>query len=345
MQKHFNSLKINWEYLEAITKGFFNRDFQTSVISLEKKDYLHMTPIRYGPENKNRVIYIIHSCSSTYGFFAAYRATLLALLYADVCNMVPVIEYGTDFPYSDPMYSQKYNKDPFEYYFKQPCSVSRKSAYNSAQVVHSHPMHIYFMELMLNGTYGTYDAKEKFYYEAAKMQKKYIHLNDKTQKNLKNGINSIIGGDRVLGVHARGSDFKRKYNIHPVYITTEEYFKTISEELAKEKWDKIFLATDDLKRLESFKKEFGDKLLFYPDVKRTSGQISVAFGKSQRNYHQYRLGLEVLRDVYTLSSCRGFIAGISQVSICTRIINSCGTPFEFLHVIDKGYYHNGNNFC
>lgn len=344
MQNFVNSLKRESSYIEAIVKGFFNPDFQDSVVCLDKNDYLHMTPFHYGTENKDKVIYIIHCFSDKYGFFATHRATLLALLFADKCDMVPVVEYGTNFLYSDSKYSHDFDKDPFEYYFKQPSSVSLKSAYKSAKVIHSHPMHVYFMELMLNGKCGTYDTKKNFYIETTKMHKKYIHLNNKTQTYINDSINSIIGGTRVLGVHARGSDFKRKYNIHPIYVTSDEYLKAIKKELMNNSWNKIFLATDDFKMLKVFEKEFGNKLLYYSDVKRTNGQTSVAFTKSKRKYHQYRLGLEVLRDVYTLSSCRGFIAGISQVSICTRIINAIDFPFEFLQIIDKGRYYNSNNF-
>lgn len=337
-------LKKDFDYIEAILKGFFSPDFKESVICQNKDDYLHMTPLHYGFENKDKTIYIIHCFSDKYGFFATHRATLLALLFADMCNMVPVIEYGSKFLYFDTNYTQNFNKDPFEYYFKQPSSVSLKSAYNSAKVIHSHLIHIYFMELILNGKYGTYDTTEKFYAEASRMQNKYIHLNEKTHAYITKNIRTVIGESRVLGIHARGSDFKRKYNIHPIYITTDEYINAIKRALSNNYWDKIFLATDDCKILNAFKDEFGSKLFYYSDVKRTTGQVSVAFTKSKRNYHQYRLGLEVLRDVYTLSSCKGLIAGISQVSICTRVINTNNVPFEFLHIIDKGRYHNGNNF-
>lgn len=93
------------------------------------------------------------------------------------------------------------------------------------------------------------------------------------------------------------------------------------------------------------KKAFGSKLLFYSDVKRTSEQQSVAFSDSRRKNHHFRLGLEVLRDAYTLAMCDGLIAGVSQVSICSEIVKkSKGEKYTYKKICDKGVYHNGNLF-
>ena len=47
----------------------------------------------------------------------------------------------------------------------------------------------------------------------------------------------------------------------------------------------------------------------------------VAFEKSGRKKHKYRLGLEVLRDMHTLAMCDGLVVGISQVAVCDKGIN------------------------
>ena len=58
---------------------------------------------------------------------------------------------------------------------------------------------------------------------------------------------------------------------------------------------------------------------------------------SERENHHYKLGLEVLRDMYTLSCCNGIIAGLSNVSIFARIVKlSRGCDFEFMNYLNKG---------
>ena len=68
-------------------------------------------------------------------------------------------------------------------------------------------------------------------------------------------------------------------------------------------------------------------------------------GKDGRKCHKYRLGLEVIRDMYTLAMCGGLVAGISQVAVCAQINKlAMGKEFEDLIVIDKGINRNAKNF-
>ena len=56
-----------------------------------------------------------------------------------------------------------------------------------------------------------------------------------------------------------------------------------------------------------------------------------------RPLHYYKLGLEVLRDVYTLASCDGLICGLSHVSCAARYIKSAkGEMFEDIKILDSG---------
>ena len=58
-------------------------------------------------------------------------------------------------------------------------------------------------------------------------------------------IDSTIRGKRAIGVHVRGTDFKRNYKGHPVKIGTEEYLEAAKKMFAAGKYDMVFLATDD----------------------------------------------------------------------------------------------------
>jgi hypothetical protein len=78
---------------------------------------------------------------------------------------------------------------------------------------------------------------------------------------------------------------------------------------------------------------------------RSSKNQSVAFEKNERKHNKYKLGLEVIRDMYTLASCDGFIGGISQVAICAQINKVANKEsYEDLIVIDKGIYNNSRIF-
>lgn len=154
-----------------------------------------------------------------------------------------------------------------------------------------------------------------------------------------------LKGKKILGVHARGTDFKRNYNGHPIAVTAQEYLAEAKNLVETGEYDRIFLATDDTNAVRLFRNEFGSKILYYDDVTRGEGNETVMKSDSTRDDHHYKLGLEVLRDMYTLASCDGLVAGLSQVSFAARIQKfSWNQQYVDLKILDKGInYHRANN--
>ena len=284
-------------------------------------------------------VYDINIDTPYCGFFAVYRYMLEYLYFADRAGLIPQIRF-TNFAYFDCDLQEKC-KNPFEYYFLQPADIEIESL----KVVESKLEHSHMVSFILAGEIGSYSISELYIEELAKMQQKYVRLNKKSEEFIYSGINRLLQNQKVLGVHARGTDYRVGYNNHPICVETKEYFEMIEKILNQEKYDYIFLATDDSNILGAFVKRYGDKVIYYNDVERAGGQVSVAFQKSNRNYHKYKLGLEVLRDAYTLAHCDSLIAGISQVNICARIIKrSMGQTYNSLNIIDKGIHRNNNQF-
>ncbi len=302
-----------------------------------------LKPKHRGFLNRDKTIYFMNIGNSDCGFFAVYRLTLELLYMADVCGMVPVVQYNKSFLYAE---GRKMNgsNNPFEYYFRQP-AISITEARNSFRVVSALRLHSDMVELVLNGRYGEYGASGLYLRQMAKMQKKYISLKPEVKGYIDGSIRESIGDGNILGVHIRGTDFKKNYHIHPKCIPVSKYIDEIRKEVNTGKWDKVFLATDDRHILMECEKEFGNKIIFYKDVYRGEKECSVAFSEDARPFHKYMLGLEVLRDAYTLAYCNGLIAGISQVSICARIIKlSNNANYKFLKILDEGYNSNGRSF-
>lgn len=82
---------------------------------------------------------------------------------------------------------------------------------------------------------------------------------------------------------------------------------------------------------------FGDKLRYYQDVVRSSGDETVMKSEVSRMNHHYLLGREVLRDAWTLEKCSALVAGMSQVSFGARILKEAsGNRYEDLVLLDKG---------
>lgn len=304
-----------------------------------EKDSLTMSCKTYGEKNKDKNIYYIQYGHKGVGFFAIYRELLHYLYYADRFNMMPVVEFTRDFLYAE---KEKINgsNNPFEYFFLQPGTVSLVEKDQSFNVFFGQYAHLLLAENLKQG--GGYSLSENYLIEMGRITRSYIHLNPAVEEEIEKHINCIFKGEKVLGVHYRGSDFKIGYYGHPGFVKAEEHLRYTKEAFKKYNFDKVFLATDDVATIEVFLKEFGSKLVFFRDVVRTTGDKSVAFSVNTRANHHYCLGYEVLRDMISLSRCEGLVAGMSQVSICAAITKkSYQNEYIVQHFIDSGINKKG----
>lgn len=320
-----------------IKKGLFEK---------QQEDVLEFKIRKFGPENQENVIYFIHEKDEQiFGFFAMYRYWLEYLYIAHVLGYVPVIYTDRDFSYYEKD-GVKGTHNVFEYYFYQPGSITLKQVKHSCRVVLSQRVHRNMVEVVYTGAMNHYQYTDGYLKAMAEIVKKYIKFNNVTWNYINRGLKSLgINNKRILGIHARGADYKKGYDNHPIFIDEKEYYNSIDDLCYDNKYDMIFLATDDSIILKNFIDKYGNKLIYYRDVYRTDKTRSVIFTKEEREQHKYLLGLEVLRDMYTLSLCKGLVAGISQVSICSRINKIArGGDYEDLCIIDKGIHKNGRRF-
>lgn len=296
----------------------------------------------YGDKMQDSVIYHIKTEYSGSGFFADHNRLLGFLYFADRLGMKPVVEYHPDYCYAE-KHPVNGTTNPFEYYFKQPTEISLEELYKCNAVVRSRKENINDAILLNEDTNG-YSRNDKYIEEMGRITRKYLKLRDQVGEYISDSMNKIFSSeDRVLGIHFRGTDFKRNYNGHPVNLTIEDYIVRINELIKN--YDKIFLATDDLSAVAKMKEFYGEKVVYYSDVVRSDDQETVMNSVSNRENHHYMLGLEVLRDMLTLSRCDGLVAGLSQVSIAARIQKaSYEKEYEDLIIIDKGInYHQKFN--
>lgn len=308
-------------------------------------DIFRLKHKRGGSLNFDKTIYYINEENGDLGFFAMYRYWLEYLYFADVCGYIPVIDVGKDFAYYDNSLIMN-TKNVFEYYFIQPTSINVTEAKHSSKVIFSDIIHRQMVELIFTGKRSHYDCSLRYLQFMGYIARKYLKYNVATQNYIDRGIAELgFKEQKVVGVHIRGTDFRKKYNNHPLFVTEEECFNAIEHLFDNKEYSKIFLATDDQNILDVFINKYGDKIIYYSDVMRSKVKTSVAFIKSNRDRHKYKLGLEVIRDMYTLSQCDGLIAGVSQVAICARINKLARKEkYKDIIIIDKGIYKNEHHF-
>lgn len=292
-----------------------------------------------GEYNKGKLIYPIILDKSDMGFFAQMRYVLNNLYYADIMGMSPYVKFGKKTLYAENM---KINgsDNPFEAFFLQ----SLKNSEESFRVVKNRPERNGEINGWVNSVFNNKDYKvtDEYIDAMSDIWKKYLAFQPEVEKLICNTefIEKIKEG-KTLGVHVRGTDFSANIQGHPVRID-ERYHITLAKKILKEKgFSQIYIATDEERTIDIFRKQFGEKVIYDDSIFRSKNGQAVHFTEIKRENHHYKLGLEVLKDAYALSSCDGFIAGLSQVSVGVRIIKkSRGESYSYLKIFDKGINKN-----
>lgn len=287
--------------------------------------------------------YYIDMEPSYSGFFADHNRLLSLLYFADYYGLKPVVKYSDEYTYREE-HPVNGTSNPFEYYFEQPAGVSPEDLKQYSGVLCCRKENAALAGLLNKNVKGGYGMSEEYMAELGRISQKYIRLNDTVAPVIEHAIEEMTRQKRTLGVHVRGTDFKRNYNGHPVCVTVEEYLEE-AKRLYKEKgYERVFLATDDQKTIQIFQEVFGENLSFYDDVIRSDGDETVMKSTVSRENHHYLLGLEVLRDMMTLAACDGLVAGLSQVSYSARIKKKgSGKEYEDLSILFKGINKNRTN--
>lgn len=317
-----------------IISNISNKEICKDIIGLKRNPYLIKID-KCGLLNPENLIYFINFDEnySVNGFCSLYRSLLLQLSYADDLNFLPVVYWGENNLYFDEEFKDSSNV--FEYYFKPLNDITVDEVLNSKHVIVSKPAN----ENAL-GTAAGYKFSDDEMRFLSVVNKKYIKLNDRILTYFGDIFKKTLS-HKVLGVHVRATDFNKGYNRHPVVVTPYEYLEATKK--VADRYDYIFLATDDEKVCQLFISEFKDKLIYYKDTYRSKDGEAIHYGNEnvKRPQHKYLLGMEILRDFYTLGYCTGLIAGHSNVSVCARIIRySQESYYDYVNIIDKGINHN-----
>lgn len=316
-------------------------DFRKMVLEGYKNpDFLEFHT--FGNEYEGQTVYLADEQGHDMGFFAELGVTLIKLYFADSRGFTPYVHWGKNYLYYE---ADGINgvKNAFLYYFKPVSTVS--GIEKAAHVVYSDMTHYEQVKKLYGAV--SYDVSDEYINAMASMMKKYVRYNNETESYLIREYDRLLGRKKTLGVHFRGTDFRRQYNNHPVAVKIEQEIEKAKELLDKSGYEQIFLATDESGAVEAFKREFGDKVKIYEDTFRDEGgDDSIAFSRSDREHHKYKLGLEVLRDQYTLTHCDGLVCGYSNITFIARIMRRSWfeKDFEDYVLINNGINHNENYF-
>ena len=255
--------------------------------------------LSFGSKNKNKIFYVIKRFGGG-GFFSNFLFVLNHLIIADKFKFIPVVdmENFTNF------YTEKKiingNKNVWEFFFEKVSKYNLKEVYNSQNVILTDDL--FYNEMSTN---YRQNSKNLF-----KVYKKYIKIKPFVKKTVESFIKKNFLNNKVLAVHWRGTDHKVLPK-HPLPPTKKQIFKKVDTLINKNKYNKIFLVTEDKKNFEDFVKYYGNKVCYYKSFRTNKTKD---FDNFNRKNHKFNLARESLVEVMILSKLDIIVCSKSNIS-------------------------------
>ena len=309
--------------------------------SFHSPDYFKIEHL--GDEYSGKIVYVVLALGDGVGFFGELGTVLTGLKFADDYGFTPYVMWGSNFLYYEEDGVDEIS-NAFEYYF-EPVSevISIKRVSNLIRLEYSH-----IEKIKVDYGVHSYERTPEYFELMVSMMRKYIKLNTKTQSHLDQAIGKLwIDRNATLGVHYRGTDYARQYDNHPVAPSLVQTMEKVDDLMGKYHYQYIFLATDEANVVKKFREKYGKCVRVHEDVFRNiDGDDSVAFSHSSRKDHHYLLGLEVIKDAYTLAICKSLVCGRSNVTYMANVMKQSwlNEKYERYELIDLGVHHNANSF-
>jgi len=159
------------------------------------------------------------------------------------------------------------------------------------------------------------NLKHRFYKSFKIKQYLIDFIDDFYNKNLKDKV--------TLAVQIRLTDMINHHNVSPLNRYSDKINEILKE---NEKIEQIFLATDDNSVIEILKKEIKIPIIFYENMSRADlnkpNLNPYDRYYSDREHHKYKLGMECLIEILTMSKCDFLLkADKSALSIISAILS------------------------
>lgn len=168
--------------------------------------------------------------------------------------------------------------------------------------------------------------------------KRYIRFQPEVASYMQTEYEKILQNKgRVLGVLARGTDYvqSKPYN-HPVQPSVDEIIDKCEEII--DKWDYIYLATEEYAIEKKFREKFGDLILvnqrqYYDGDYQNKWLCDTRFDRENDEFFR---GLEYVSSINILSKCNHLVAGLCGGTQAALIMND--NQYDYVYLFDLGNY-------
>lgn len=284
----------------------------------------------YGTENADKVFYVIRRMDSYIGcgLFSHIITTVGSIKYAIDNNMVPVVDM-MNYPNLYISKDELHQVNPWEYYFEQPMGYTVKDIQHSKNIV------------LANGEIIAQRPDASQSQKDFSVWREYMEQYVRLKPDIKNKMDEewkkmFAETDRVLGVLCRGTDYtSTKPKNHPIQPSIDMVADKIDSMLVGG-YNKIFLATEDLKIYDALKKKYGNML--YINKKMFVNYVEgkgIGVFHNKRDNDNFLKGYEYLTSIYFLSKCDALLMGHCGGATGALLFND---KYEELFIWNLGKY-------
>jgi hypothetical protein len=201
----------------------------------------------------------------------------------------------------------------WEYYFNQP-TIESDEPFNKTNSLSPGKIGYGYGDSFLYPE-NFIELKNKFYKSFQLKQYIVDLLNNFYNENIKNKI--------TLGVQVRLTDMKKHHEVSGL----DSYIERINEILEiHPEIEQVFLSTDDNEAINILKQSLNKKVVYYEDMFRADNSTPHTDPydryNSTREYHKYKLALEGILEIFTLTKCDYMLkADVSALSMVATILS------------------------
>ena len=297
---------------------------------LKNKTFLKKNDLKYfiksfGNKNPDKKFYVIQRFVGG-GMFSNLNYIIHHLKLAIDLHCIPIIDME-NFPTK---YNERYKinntKNAWEYYFYPINKYKLSDVYKSKFVVISDVKTKRLKE------FDSFEALNKKHFQ---IYNKFIKIRSDILSDVEKFYKTNLKKKKVLGVHFRGTDMKTQER-HPFPATTKQIIYLIEKGLKKEKFNMIFLVTEELNYQKILKKKYGNKICFYNSFRSNNPDI---FGDYKRKNHRYLIGRENIIDMLLLSRVKKIICTNSHLPDASKFISN----FKKINLVKIEIGNNSEN--
>ena len=287
----------------------------------------------FGNDFPDKTFYIIRRRPPGTGLLSNSHWVLNHIIYAILKGYIPVVDMQN--------YKTFYNeesvnlpKNAWEYYFEQPCGYSLEDITKAKNVIFGDlDKDVVVPAIQLPDPYlGKTNISE--YY---KLVSKYCKINSKTTEQLEKKKKLLFENkSNVLGVLHRGTDYKTaKHHLSPASL--EQMTEKVKQVFQQEKFDYIFLCTEEQKAVDTFREVFAKEKVIVSDserIKDYNDKDGITADIISKSFSAYKNGFDYLTDLIFLSQCDGIIA--SKVNGTLFALGLNNNKYRFSYLFDLG---------